>query len=67
MFQLTSDKPLPVMVWIYGGGFSTGEATKKLYSPDYFMHKDVIVVTFNYRLCSLGKYYFISSPAVVQF
>lgn len=46
------------MVWIYGGGFAMGEATRNLYSPDYFMMKDIVVVTFNYRLCSLGKFFF---------
>ncbi|EDW81355.1 uncharacterized protein Dwil_GK11069 [Drosophila willistoni] len=51
---LKSEKPLPVMVWIYGGGFQCGEATRDLYSPDYFMKHDVILVTFNYRLGALG-------------
>ncbi|XP_037942973.1 esterase B1-like [Teleopsis dalmanni] len=45
---------LPVMVYIYGGGFYMGEATQDLYSPDYFMREDVILVTLNYRLCALG-------------
>ncbi|XP_061395053.1 esterase B1-like [Musca vetustissima] len=47
-------RPLPVMVWIYGGGFQYGEATTDLYNPDFFMMKDVIVVTFNYRLGVFG-------------
>nr|XP_013115961.1 unnamed protein product [Stomoxys calcitrans] len=51
---LQSKAPLPVMVWIYGGSFHFGEATRSFYSPDYFMSEDVIVVTLNYRLCSLG-------------
>lgn len=55
--QLESNKPLPVMIWIYGGGYQVGEASRDLYSPDYFMQKDVIVVTFNYRLGVLGEYY----------
>ncbi|XP_061395052.1 esterase B1-like [Musca vetustissima] len=42
------------MVWIYGGGYQVGEASRDVYSPDYFMQKDVIVVTFNYRLGVLG-------------
>ncbi|KAI8129145.1 Esterase B1 [Lucilia cuprina] len=52
--KLDTEKPLPVMVWIYGGGFATGEGAKNLYSPDYFMKEDIVLVTFNYRLCSLG-------------
>lgn len=46
---------LPVMVYIFGGGFSNNAANRSLYSPDYFMQKDVVVVTLNYRLDSLGK------------
>ncbi|EDW59545.1 esterase B1 [Drosophila virilis] len=52
--KLKSEKPLPVMVWIYGGGFQIGEATRDVHSPDYFMQKDVILVTLNYRLGALG-------------
>ncbi|XP_012158442.1 esterase B1 isoform X2 [Ceratitis capitata] len=52
--QLYSEKPLPVLVYIYGGAFYTGEATRDHYSPDYFMSEQVLLVTLNYRLCSLG-------------
>ncbi|EDW81348.2 uncharacterized protein Dwil_GK11073 [Drosophila willistoni] len=52
--QLKSEKPLPVMVYIYGGAFTIGEATRVLYSPDYFMAKDVVLVTLNYRVDCLG-------------
>ncbi|XP_043656687.1 uncharacterized protein LOC122622361 [Drosophila teissieri] len=52
--RLKSDKPLPVIVWIYGGGFQIGEAGRDFYSPDYFMQHDVVVVTFNYRVGALG-------------
>lgn len=49
------DKKLPVMVWIYGGGFVAGHSQSSLYGPDYFMDKDVVFVSFNYRLGLLGK------------
>ncbi|XP_064550488.1 esterase B1-like [Drosophila montana] len=52
--SLKSENPLPVMVWIYGGGFQIGEATRDVHSPDYFMQKEVILVTLNYRLGALG-------------
>ncbi|XP_030559137.1 uncharacterized protein LOC115761509 [Drosophila novamexicana] len=52
--QLKTAKPLPVMVYIYGGAFSIGEATRELYAPDYFMAKDVVLVTLNYRVDCLG-------------
>ncbi|XP_035714047.1 venom carboxylesterase-6 isoform X2 [Folsomia candida] len=50
---MTSTKgPLPVMVWIYGGGFLAGNTRQ--YDPKYFMDQDVIVVSMNYRLGPLG-------------
>ncbi|XP_037812857.1 esterase B1-like [Lucilia sericata] len=52
--QLQPKEKLPVMVWIYGGAFNTGSGIRTKYSPDYFMQKNVILVTFNYRLSSLG-------------
>lgn len=42
------------MVWIYGGAFNTGSGIRTKYSPDYFMQENIILVTFNYRLSSLG-------------
>uniref|UniRef100_A0A1I8QEL7 carboxylesterase n=1 Tax=Stomoxys calcitrans TaxID=35570 RepID=A0A1I8QEL7_STOCA len=54
MNQLAPAKRLPVLVWIFGGGFYMGQANRKYYSPDYFLDRDVIVVTINYRVCSLG-------------
>ncbi|XP_034099998.2 esterase B1-like [Drosophila albomicans] len=52
--QLKTKKPLPVMVYIFGGAFTVGEASRELYGPDYFMAKDVILVTFNYRVDCFG-------------
>lgn len=43
------------MVYIYGGAYTVGEATRVLYGPDYFMTKDVVVVTLNYRLDCFGE------------
>nr|AAF26721.1 alpha-esterase 1a [Drosophila buzzatii] len=51
---LKSESPLPVMVWIFPGGFQTGEANRDVHSPDYFMQKDIVLVTLNYRLGALG-------------
>lgn len=47
-------KPLPVMVYIYGGGFTEGTSGTELYGPDFLMQKDVILVNFNYRTGALG-------------
>merc|ERR1712241_667483 len=41
-----------VMLWIHGGAFTEGSGSD--YDPVYFMEKDVVVVTFNYRLGPLG-------------
>ncbi|XP_014204711.1 esterase E4-like [Copidosoma floridanum] len=45
---------LPVMVWIHGGGFQFGSAHDDLYGADFLMKKDVVLVSFNYRLGILG-------------
>ncbi|XP_032579064.1 esterase B1 isoform X1 [Drosophila sechellia] len=52
--DLQPDKLRPVMVWIYGGGYQVGEASRDMYSPDFFMSKDVVIVTVAYRLGALG-------------
>ncbi|XP_037945474.1 esterase B1-like [Teleopsis dalmanni] len=61
--DLTPEKLRPVMVWIYGGGFQIGEATRDMYSPDFFMSKDVVLVTIAYRLGPFG-FLSIDDPAV---
>ncbi|XP_048837413.1 cholinesterase-like isoform X2 [Brienomyrus brachyistius] len=44
-----------VMVWIYGGGFSTGSASLPLYDGRFLSHTEgVLVVSMNYRLGPLG-------------
>ncbi|XP_020713638.1 alpha-esterase-4b isoform X1 [Ceratitis capitata] len=52
--KLETENPLPVMVYIHGGGFATGTASRRNWGPDYFMMKDVILVTIGYRLGPLG-------------
>lgn len=48
-------EPLPVMFWIYGGGFSAGSADQSVYrDPSAYMERDVILVIPNYRLGALG-------------
>jgi para-nitrobenzyl esterase len=45
----------PVMVWIHGGGFTTGSGSVFLYrGGDLVRNGDVVVVTINYRLGALG-------------
>ncbi|XP_038223582.1 acetylcholinesterase-like [Zerene cesonia] len=46
---------LPVMVHIHGGGFLDGNGTNKNdLGQDYFIEKNVVVVSMNYRLGLLG-------------
>jgi para-nitrobenzyl esterase len=46
--------PWPVIVWIYGGGYTNGSASMPLYWGDRLAHRGVIVVTAAYRLGPLG-------------
>ncbi len=50
----TAAAPLPVMVWIYGGGLEKGSASAPLYAGDQLTQKKVMLVTANYRLGALG-------------
>jgi len=45
---------LPVMVWIHGGGLTSGSASQPLYDSEKMARKGVVVVTINYRLGPLG-------------
>lgn len=51
----TDAKQLPVMFWIHGGGYKIGTSNPYMYGPKYFMDKDVVLVSANYRLGILGK------------
>ncbi|XP_058807483.1 juvenile hormone esterase-like [Phymastichus coffea] len=48
------DKLKPVMVWVHGGGFMFGSGDDANFGPDYLLRKDIILVTFNYRLGIFG-------------
>ena len=46
---------LPVMLWIYGGGFFSGGSAAAIYNGGYLATEGgVMVVTFNYRVGVLG-------------
>lgn len=53
--------PLPVMVWIHGGGYNNGSGTAALYNGSNLARRGVVVVTINYRLGRLG---FFDHPAL---
>jgi para-nitrobenzyl esterase len=45
----------PVMLWLHGGGFTTGSGTSVLYDGANLCRRgDVVVVTINHRLGALG-------------
>ncbi len=49
---------LPVLVWIYGGGYMTGSAALELYHPDAYINTGGIVfVAMQYRLGTHGFLY----------
>jgi para-nitrobenzyl esterase len=51
--RLTGSRP--VMVFIHGGGFTTGASTHPMYDCGALARRgDVVVVSFNYRLGALG-------------
>jgi len=55
----TSGDRLPVMVWIYGGGFRFGSGATPLYNGENLARRDVVLVTFNYRV---GPFGFLAHP-----
>ncbi|MCI0738057.1 MAG: carboxylesterase family protein [Gemmataceae bacterium] len=48
------DSHAPVMVWIYGGGYTNGSAALPLYWGDRLARRGVVVVSFGYRLGPFG-------------
>lgn len=52
----TSTNRLPVLVWIYGGAFIFGNSSSKTYGIDKLLEKDMVLVTFNYRIGMFGEY-----------
>jgi len=56
-----SDQPLPVLVWIYGGGFVNGGSSPAVYDGSAFAKNGIVFVSFNYRL---GRFGFFAHPAL---
>ncbi|MBX7166932.1 MAG: carboxylesterase family protein [Pirellulales bacterium] len=56
-----SEQPLPVMVWIHGGGYIWGAGSQPVYEGSDLARRGVIAVTINYRLGHLG---FLAHPAL---
>ena len=58
-----SVRNLPVMVWIYGGGFVNGGTSPAVYNGTQFARDGVVLVSFNYRL---GNFGFFAFPALTR-
>ena len=54
---------LPVMVWIYGGGFVNGGSSPAVYDGSKFAENGVVLVSFNYRV---GRFGFFAHPALTE-
>ncbi|WP_049793655.1 carboxylesterase/lipase family protein [Hoyosella subflava] len=49
------EKPLPVLVYIYGGAYTSGSASLDVYDGSRLVERgEVVFVSFNYRLGALG-------------
>lgn len=53
--------PLPVMVWLHGGGFVNGGSSPATYDGSGLARQGVILVSLNYRL---GRFGFFAHPAL---
>ena len=58
------DARRPVMVWIHGGGLSSGSGSSPAYDGSHLAARgDAVIVTINYRLGALG---FLPDPALAE-
>jgi para-nitrobenzyl esterase len=58
----TADAKLPVMVWIYGGGFNAGGTSEPRQDGTALARRGVVIVSMNYRL---GIFGFFAIPELV--
>ena len=50
----SADEKIPVLVWIYGGGFAGGATSEPNYSGENLANKGVVLVSIAYRVGQLG-------------
>jgi len=51
-----AQRKLPVMVWIYGGGFVNGGASPPTYAGANLAREGIVFVSFNYRVGRFGTF-----------
>jgi para-nitrobenzyl esterase len=61
--QKTSGSPLPVLVYVYGGGFNEGSIAVPIYDGAALAHKGAVIVEMNYRVGVLG---FLAHPDLTR-
>ena len=50
----SADDKLPVLVWIFGGGFQWGYTAEMEFNGERLARRGIVVVSVNYRLAALG-------------
>src|SRR5579859_1123232 len=61
--KASAEAKLPVMVWIYGGGFQAGATSEPRQDGEALAHRGVVIVSMNYRL---GIFGFFSHPELTK-
>ncbi|KAI8906473.1 Carboxylesterase [Gorgonomyces haynaldii] len=57
VFAPPKPENLPVLVYVYGGGFDTGYSANPLYDPSHLLEeRKAVIVTFNYRVGLFGGF-----------
>jgi para-nitrobenzyl esterase len=59
----SAGKKLPVMFWIYGGGFVNGGSSPAVYDGSQFAKQGIVFVSANYRV---GRFGFFAFPALTK-
>ncbi|MBW8898156.1 MAG: carboxylesterase family protein, partial [Massilia sp.] len=61
--KVPATRKLPVIVWIYGGGFVNGGSSPPTYAGAALAQQGVVLVIFNYRL---GRFGFFAHPHLTR-